>query len=348
MFNIIQARKIWFAISGIMVVLSIISLSIWGLALGIDFTGGSLVELKFNQERPSNQVVEKALAPLQLPSLNVQPIDTAGLLIRTVSLTEEQHQELLLKIEQLNYPEAKSIEGIRVKPEALGITGEGTENLQITATGQGAENIPANLKANSNKFLSFEEIKFDSIGPILGQELKQKTIYAIIIVLIAIIAYIAFAFRKVSYPVESWKYGFSAIIALAHDITVVLGVFSILGHFLNIQVDAYFVTALLTLLGFSVHDTIVTFDRIRENLPKNQNKTFAEIINLSVNETLTRSLNTSLTVILILTAVFLFGGATIKYFVLALILGAFVGTYSSIFIASPLLLIAYHLKLKNK
>jgi preprotein translocase subunit SecF len=348
MFNIIGAKKIWFGISGTMVVLSILALSIWGLNLGIDFTGGSLVEIKFNDERPDNQTVEQALASLNLPSVNIQPVDTAGLLIKTVSLTEEQHQALLLKIEQIKFPEAQATEGIRVKPEALGLSGEGMENLQITASGEGAQDIPVNLKAEGSKFLSFEEVKFDSIGPILGQELKQKTIYAIIIVLIAIIAYIAFAFRKVSYPVESWKYGLAAIIALAHDVTVVPGVFAVLGHFGHIQIDAYFVTALLTLLGFSVHDTIVTFDRIRENLPRNQHKTFEEIINQSVNETLTRSLNTSFTAILVLAAVFLFGGITTKYFTLALMLGVFVGTYSSIFIASPLLLIAHRLKLKAR
>ncbi|MCX6785620.1 MAG: protein translocase subunit SecF [Candidatus Komeilibacteria bacterium] len=346
MYNIIGKRKIWFIISGTVIVLSIAALAVWGLKLSIDFTGGSLVELKFNAERPSNQTVEQALAGLNLPSLNVQPVDTAGLLIRTVSLTEDQHQALLLEIEKIKNPQATG--GIKVKPEALGISGPGTENLQITATGQGAENLPVNFKATGSKYSSFEEIKFDSIGPILGQELKQKTIYAIIIVLIAIIAYIGFAFRKVSYPVESWKYGLAAIIALIHDVTIVPGVFAALGHFLNIQVDAYFVTALLTLLGFSVHDTIVTFDRIRENLPRNQHKTFEEIINQSVNETLTRSLNTSFTAILVLAAVFLFGGVTTKYFVLALMLGVFVGTYSSIFIASPLLLIFYRFKLKTK
>ncbi|HLD27489.1 MAG TPA: protein translocase subunit SecF, partial [Patescibacteria group bacterium] len=188
------------------------------------------------------------------------------------------------------------------------------------------------------------ELRFDSIGPTIGNELKRKSFYAIIVVLLAIILYIAYAFRKVSKPVESYKYGAAAIIALIHDLLIIIGVFAVLGHFLNVQIDSYFVTALLTILGFSVHDTIVTFDRTRENLKRHQDKTFEEVVNLSVNETIIRSLNTSLTTVFVLLAIFLFGGETIRYFVLALALGLIVGTYSSIFLASPLLMIWYRLK----
>lgn len=345
MYNIIQNRKWWYAISGTMVVLSIISLSLWGLNLGIDFTGGSLVELNFNADRPANETLQTALAPLNLPFVNFQPVGEKGLLIRTTPLTEEQHQDLLLKIERISKPEATKQEGVRVKPEALGLQGEGLEGVSITASGEGLGQIPENLKIfPSDSYTSFTEQRFDSIGPVIGRELKSKAIYAIIIVLIAIIAYIAYAFRHVSYPVESWKYGLSAIIALTHDILIVTGVFSALGHFAGIMVDSYFVTALLTLLGFSVHDTIVTFDRTRENLPRHQDKTFEQVINFSVNETLIRSVNTTLTTMLALSAIFLFGGATTRFFSLALLIGAFVGTYSSIFIASPLLLLWYRIK----
>lgn len=181
------------------------------------------------------------------------------------------------------------------------------------------------------------EERFESIGPIIGQELKTKTFWAIIIVLVAIILYIAWAFRKVSYLIYSWKYGFVAIIALLHDILIVLGLFSVLGQFFSIEVGTPFVAAILTILGYSVNDTIVVFDRIRENLYKYEVEDFEETINQSVNQTIRRSLNTSLTTLLVLLAVYFLGGATIKYFILALIAGIIVGTYSSIFIASPLL-----------
>ena len=332
MFKIIQAKKIWFIASSIFVFLSLLAFGLFGLNLGIDFTGGSLLELKFTGQAPANADVEEALADLSLPSATFQPIGENGLLIRTISLTEEQHQEILNRLQALAGGPDSVDKTVPLSAEDLGLEGEGLEGLQIEAL-VGDSGEPA-----------FEELRFDSIGPVIGSELRQKAVWAIVIVLLAIIAYIAYAFRKVSYPVESWKYGLSAIIALAHDIIIITGVFAVLGHFFAVQVDAYFVTALLTVLGFSVHDTIVTFDRTRENLRRHQDQTFEEVINLSVNETLVRSLNTSLTTILALLAVILFGGATIKYFVLALLLGAVVGTYSSIFVASPLLVIWYKLK----
>jgi len=343
MYRIIQKRKIWFSLSGALIVSSILSLIFWGLNLGIDFTGGSALELKFSQTRPDSQTISNALGELGLKDAYIQPVDDLGLIIRTVTLTEDRHQEVLLKIEQIQNPEAKKVEGVVVDPAALGITGEGLESAQITATGADLAKLP-NSAIKSISYKTFEELKFESVGPIIGNELKQKSIYAIIIVMLAIIAYIAYAFRQVSYPVESWKYGVSAIVALLHDITIVPGVFAVLGHFAGVQIDAYFITALLTLLGFSVHDTIVTFDRIRENLHRKQDKTFEEVVNISVNETIVRSLNTSLLTVFVLLAVFLFGGETVKYFVLALFLGIIVGTYSSIFIASPLLIEIYKRK----
>ena len=159
----------------------------------------------------------------------------------------------------------------------------------------------------------------------------------LIIVLLFIVIYITYAFRKVSKPVASWKYGISAIIALVHDILIITGIFAVLVYFFRVEVDSLFVTALLTILGFSIHDTIVTFDRTRENLIKNKDESFDDIINISVNQTIVRSLNTSITTLFVLLAIYIFGGETIKNFVLALILGVIIGTYSSIFIASPLL-----------
>jgi preprotein translocase subunit SecF len=199
------------------------------------------------------------------------------------------------------------------------------------------ENTHQALKLDLNAVAPLTEKKFESIGPTIGKELQTKSIKALMLVLVLIVAYIAFAFRKVSKPVASWKYGVAAIIALLHDIVIPVGVFSALGHFKGIEIDSFFITAILTVLGFSVHDTIVVFDRIRENLKKNPSLDFSVNINNSVNETMARSINTSLTVFLVLVAVYFLGGESTRNMTLALILGVFFGTYSSIFIASPLI-----------
>lgn len=349
MFNIIQKRRIWYAFSGILILISVLSLSFWGLKLSIDFTGGSMLEIQFKEKTLSNQEIEKALADLNLPYLNIQPTSNKSVLIKTHALTEEVHQDILKRLLTAFDPKAaETAEGVPVSPEQLGIAGEGLEGLSITATGDTAKTIKAqqHLPNLSPEVVQkyFEELRFDSIGPTIGKELQNKAILAIIIVSLAIIIYIAYAFRKVSYPVESWKYGVSAVLALIHDILIVTGLFSVLGHYFNYQVDSLFVTALLTILGFSVHDTIVTFDRTRENLRHQQDKTFENIVNLSVNQTIIRSINTSLTTFFVLFSVYLFGGVTIKHFILALMFGIIIGTYSSIFIASPLLLMFYKLK----
>ena len=182
-----------------------------------------------------------------------------------------------------------------------------------------------------------KELRFDTIGPTIGRELKQKSLTAIAIAVIAILCYIAFAFRKVSYKISSWVYAGAAIIALAHDILIPTGVFAVLGHFYGVEIDVLFVSALLTVLGFSIHDTIVVFDRVRENLLRYPSLAFDAVVERSIKETIARSINTSLTTVLVLVAVFFFGGSTVKYFSLALILGISFGTYSSIFVASPLL-----------
>ncbi|EKE14884.1 MAG: hypothetical protein ACD_12C00256G0001 [uncultured bacterium] len=200
----------------------------------------------------------------------------------------------------------------------------------------------------NEKFNKVDELSFESIGPSIGKELRQKAILAIIIVLMAIILYITWAFRKVSYgPVSSWVYGTAAVIALIHDILIVTGLFAFLSYFAHLEIDSLFVTALLTILGFSVHDTIVVFDRIREVLRLSSDKDFETVINESINQTIIRSLNTSLTALFVLTILYLFGGESIKYFVLALIVGIITGTYSSIYIASPLLLVWEKIKQKR-
>lgn len=192
-----------------------------------------------------------------------------------------------------------------------------------------------------DKFGAIEEKRFESIGSVIGKELKQKSTGSIILVSLAIILYIAWAFRKVSKPINSWKYGILTVVALLHDIILPLGLFAVLGKFLNVEIGAPFIAAILTIAGYSVNDTIVVFDRVRENLIKEGDGNFENIIEKSVNQTMARSINTTLTTLLALAAVYFFGGETIKYFALALIVGIASGAYSSIFIASPLLVTWY-------
>ena len=284
---IIKYRKIFFLISALLVAASIVVLAVWGLNLGIDFTGGSLMELEFKQNRPSNQEIKDTVLILELGEINIQPTKEKNIILRMRDIDEETHQKVLLTIQQLG---------------------------------------------------EVKELRFESVGPVIGQELKKKSLYSIIIALIAILLFIALAFRKVSFIVKSYKYGLLAIVALFHDILIVLGVFVVLGRFLNVEIGVAFVAALLAILGYSVNDTIVVLDRVRENLLVTEHREeFSELVGRSLKQTIVRSINTSLTTILVLLAVLIFGGATIQYFVLALIIGIAAGTYSSLFIATPLL-----------
>ncbi|MFH1385722.1 MAG: protein translocase subunit SecF [Patescibacteria group bacterium] len=286
MLNVVGKRKIFYTFSALLIGAGIFSIAFWGLHFGIDFRGGSLIEVEFFQARPEVKTVKDNLVGLNLGDVAIQPTGERGLMIRLKDLDETTHQQVL---------------------QSLNSLGE------------------------------LEEKKFDSIGPVVGEELKSRAYLAIITVLFLIVIYIAFAFRKVSRPVASWKYGLAAIIALFHDIFIPTGIFSILGHYLGVEIDLLFVTGLLTILGFSVHDTIVVFDRIRENLRKGVGSNFEDTVNISVNQTITRSINTSLAVFLALLAIFIFGGESVQYFSLLLIIGVFFGTYSSIFVASSLL-----------
>ena len=289
MYSIIQKRKIWLSISGALFVAFLAALFIWGFKWGIDFTGGSLLEIRFQGQRPTIAEAQNALSGLNLGSLTVQPAGAQDMIFRFQDTTEQKHQEALAKLKQISKG-------------------------------------------------GLEQLQFDSVGPSIGQELKRKSVYAIFFVFIAIVLYISFAFRKVSKPVASWKYGISALVAMFHDVIITLGVFSVLGRFYGVELNSAFVAAVLTVLGYSVHDTIVVFDRTRENLPKS-NEDFAGTVNKSLNQTLGRSISTSLTVLLTLVAVVIFGGASIRTFSLALAIGIFIGTYSSIFVASPLLVV---------
>ena len=201
----------------------------------------------------------------------------------------------------------------------------------------------------TTKLSGFEEQSFQSIGPSIGAELRRKSIIAMILVLVGISFYVAYAFRKVFRPVSSWKYGWVTLISLFHDVVIPAGLLAVLGHFFGVEIDGNFVVALLVIMGFSVHDTIVVFDRIRENLVLDRGKSeFGHVINRSVNETLARSINTSLTLIIVLLALYFAGPVTLKYFILTLLVGVVMGIYSSVFVASPLLLVWHNWSSRHK
>ena len=294
----LKYRKIYYSLSALLVVASISFFFIFGLKFGIDFRGGSLMQLKFvSSSVPSSESIQSALEGLSLGDIVIQSTGKSGVILRFVDIDESLHQSMLVRL------------------EALG---------------------------------QFEEERFESIGPVIGEETKQKAIWAIILVLIMILVYVAWAFRKISYPLGSWVYGLVALVTLFHDVLITIGVFVLLGHILKIEVGVPFVAALLTILGYSVNDTIVVFDRIRENILKRGGEfDFGNIIDRAIKQTYVRSTNTSLTTFFVLAAIFLFGGVTIKYFVLTLMIGVAVGTYSSIFLASPLLFSIYLLKFRK-
>ncbi|OGD56588.1 protein-export membrane protein SecF [Candidatus Berkelbacteria bacterium RBG_13_40_8] len=219
-------------------------------------------------------------------------------------------------------------------------------NLTVTLTGTDTilirmgiidQEQHSKLQDTIDKVGENTEIRFESVGPTVSSDISRKAVIAVIVASIAIILYISFVFRKVPKPASSWRFGVCAVLALIHDLIFVIGLFAILGHFLGYEIDPLFITALLTIMGFSVHDTIVVFDRIRENLRKSPSKKFEENVNNSIIQTLNRSLNTSLTVLIVLAALYFLGGQTLHHFVLALLIGIAIGTYSSIFNASPLL-----------
>jgi len=204
------------------------------------------------------------------------------------------------------------------------------------------------IKADfSSKYSDVKELDFTTVGPVIGSETTANAFKSLLIASLLIVLYIAWSFRSVPKPANSFRFGICAILALIHDVLVVVGIFSILGHFFKVEVDSLFVTALLTVIGFSVHDTIVVFDRIRENL-KRMSGPFETVVNESILQTLGRSLNTSLTVLLVLLAMLLFGGESVRWFVVALLVGITSGTYSSIFNASPLLVLWHEMRSPKK
>jgi len=284
--KIIQKRKYFYVLSGTLVVLSLLTLFVWRLNLGIDFTGGVLMEVDFQEQAPERDEIQKSVEEIEgINSVQVQPVGENEVIIRFSSDDDSKNTEVIDSLKQY--------------------------------------------------YSSVEIKRVEFISSTISSELKSRAFYAIAIAVIAIAVYIAWAFRKVTYPITSWKYGIGAVIALVHDVLITVGVFAVLGKFYGLEIGIPFVAALLTILGYSVNDTIVVYDRIRENLLRaGATDEFEETVNKSINETLGRSINTSFTVILVLVAIIILGSGDIKYFALALAMGVLFGTYSSIFVAS--------------
>lgn len=290
--NILGTRKIWFSLSIIGVIIGIIAISLFGFKTGIDFAGGTILEIQVTKSQDSGidnkLVIINSYKELVDLDVAVQTVEENRYMIRSKQLSNDQKNEILTHLQE--------------------------------------------------SFVSVEELRFESVDPTISYDIVRKAILAVILAVLAILFYVAYTFRKIPKPLSSWRFSIAAIIALMHDMIILLGVYAIVSKYFGAEVDGLFITALLTLLGFSVHDTIVTFDRIRENLHRRAGEDVNIIINDSVVETIVRSINTSFTLLLVLVAMFFFGGNTLKFFTLALIVGVLVGTYSSIFIAAPVLL----------
>lgn len=287
--DIVGKRKIFLIISAVLTVASILAIVFFGFKLSIEFTGGSVTQIKsINNKKIDKNEIENAFKSNKINVVTIKENSPTVVTVRTDTITDASKSKIF---ETLNDKEEK-----------------------------------------------YKEESFNTLGPVIGSETRNNSLIAVGIAIVGITTFIAFAFRKVSRPVSSWKFGISAIIALIHDVLIVLGVFAALGFFFGVEIDTLFITAILTIMGFSIHDTIVVFDRIRENLLKNvRNVSFEELVNTSFNETLARSLNTSNAVLFVLFALILFGGESIRWFIVAFLVGILAGTYSSIFVASALL-----------
>ena len=280
MINWLRYKKIYFSISIGLIAVCIYALLTWGLKLGVDFRGGTIIEYKFTEEISTEEATKK--------------IEGAGLEVTSVQKTGEG--TYLFKLPPINVYESTVI-----KEELASLVGE-----------------------------EVDELRFETVGPSMGPELVKKTAYAIAISAGVMLLWIAYQFK-------SFKFGVSAILAMLHDSFILIGSFAVLGHFMSAEVDFLFVTALLTTLSFSIHDTIVVFDRIRE-IKKKHGGEMVDVANRALTETMVRSLNNSFTIAFMLMALLLLGGTTVKWFAAALLIGTILGTYSSPFVATPLLI----------
>ena len=307
--SIIKYTKVWYTVSAALLALSLAAIFVYGFNLSIDFKGGTLTQVEFQDGRPAKEDIERWVGLNDFGNFSVRPTGEFGYVIRTRELSEEEKEKLRASFM--------------------------VSSLVSTIERQ------------------------TTVGPTAGAELQRKALIAISVVILMIVAFITFAFRQVSrsdnqgakQTVSSWKYGLATIIALAHDVIIPTGLFIFLGQYFAYEIDILFVTGLLAILGYSVHDTIVVFDRVRENLrvnhERNIHEPFEVTVDKSVNQTFARSINTSVTIFITLLALYIFGPTATQAFALLLIIGLIAGTYSSIFIASPLLVTFYKLQ-KNK
>lgn len=295
---IVNHRGLFFTLTGIVVALAIAAMIIFHLPLGIDFTGGSLIQIQYPAGRPALASIQAELAQASFASASVRPQGADSINIRTRTLTPEEHAALLSAL-----------------------------------TSQASTASTSSSQAT--------ELSYTSIGPALGSQFTSKALWAILAVLLVIVIYIAFAFRKVSRPVPSWGYGLTIVAILVHDLIIPTGFYAVLAHYTGAEVDSLFITALLALMGYSINDTIVIFDRVREHLRNNEKtnlkEEFATTVGKSIRETMTRSINTSLTVVLALLALIILGASATRDFALVMLVGVIAGTYSSILLAAPLL-----------
>lgn len=288
MLNIVDKRYWYFLVSLVIIIPGLVALGLWGLPLAIDFTGGSLLEVRFETgRRPEPAEVVEIYSELGFDEALAQSAGESDMTIRSKTIDEATQATVIQRME---------------------------------------EAFDSDLTV----------LRFETVGPSVGAEVAERAAGAVGLATLGILAYITFAFRGVEH---AFRYGVAAILAMLHDVAVVIGIEAILGHFLGWEVDALFLTALLTVIGFSVHDSIVVFDRIRENKSVYRRLSYERLVNHSIVQTLDRSINTQLTVALTLLSLLLLGGVTTQHFVTILLIGVFSGTYSSIFNAAPILVV---------
>lgn len=357
LFDIVGKRYIFFAVSLAILVPGLLALIFWGVRPSIDFTGGTVWEV-VPAQGATTQRFDQALETAGYADAVVQNAEVSGggvttqtVVMRLRDVSEDERRDLSVLLVEQNLVAGRVItDEVASAPPVTNtgtITGTGTATDTGTVTGTtavtddqataGAGTTGGTGNRNVRaEFAPGAELQFNSVGPAVGREVQEKAMLAVLAASLGILAYLWWAFRRVPNPL---RYGVCAVAALLHDALLVLGIFAILGQLFGIEVDALFITAILTVIGFSVHDTIVVFDRIRENMLRRRFDTFDKVVNYSLLQTLARSIITSLTTIFTLTALFLFGGVTIRNFVLALLIGIITGTYSSIFNASLLLVL---------
>jgi preprotein translocase subunit SecF len=313
---VVTYRKIWFIISALLLTVSVVAMFVFGFNFGIDFKGGTITQVSYGTGAVS-PILASTTTQVSRPEQSAVQDQLDALNLGHYVLQPTGNNAYLLRTKELSNEEK--------------------------------DKVLSALSLNNARPVTVE--RYDSIGPVVGNELKKKALTAIVIVILCIVLFITYAFRKVSEPVQSWKYGLATIISLLHDVIIPTGIFLIYIHYTGGEIDILFVSAILSVLGYSVHDTIVVFDRVREHLRNNKTdkvkEPFEITVGKSVSETFGRSINTSVTIFLVLVVLFFLGGETTKDFAFVLLVGVIIGTYSSIFVATPLLVVFEKFKKKN-